>query len=134
MSASSKTKVLICSKSILFCCICFKTLPGVATIICASWLKDKTCGLKGVPPHNVRTLILWICRESFLISNAIWFANSRVGAKIKDWILNSFTFNLLINGIQKATVFPEPVFACAIKSRLFKLKGKLFSWIAVNFV
>ncbi len=126
--------MLIFSKSILFCSICFNTRPGVATIICASWLKDKTCGLKGVPPQSVRTFKLWICRESFLISKAIWFANSLVGAKIKDWILKFLIFNLLIIGIQKATVFPEPVLACAIKSLLSKLKGKLFSWIAVNFV
>ena len=75
-----------------------------------------------------------MCRESFLNSKAIWFANSLVGAKIKDWILKFFIFNLLIIGIQKATVFPEPVFAWAIKSLLSRLKGKLFCCIDVSFV
>lgn len=134
LSASSKTNVFIFSKTILPCWICFKTLPGVATTICAPWLKDKTWGLNGVPPHKVRTFTLWICLESFLNSWAIWFANSLVGAKIKDWTLNSLIFNLFTIGIQNATVFPEPVFACAIKSLLFKLKGKLCCWIVVSFV
>lgn len=100
----------------------------------ASWLKDKTWGLYGVPPQSVRTFRLCICLDNFLNSWAIWFANSLVGAIIKDCILKFLIFNLFSIGIQKATVFPEPVFAWAIKSLLFKLKGKLFCWIAVNFV
>ena len=40
----------------------------------------------------------------------------------------------MIIGIQKATVFPEPVFAWAIKSLLSRLKGKLFCCIDVSFV
>jgi hypothetical protein len=49
-----------------------------------------------------------------------------VGAIIKDCTLKFFISSLFIKGIQKATVLPEPVFACAIKSWFSKLRGKLF--------
>lgn len=74
-----------------------------------------------------------MCRDNFLISLAIWFANSLVGAKTNVWILYFFTSSFLTIGIEKATVLPEPVFALAITSLFSKVCGKTFSCIGVNF-
>lgn len=55
-----------------------------------------------------------------------------MGANTIDCILNFLTFNAFTRGIENASVFPEPVFACPTTSLPSKIGGKDFSCIDVK--
>ncbi len=130
-SASSKTKCVSFDKSIFLCCKWSRSLPGVLTTI-----SDRAIsfiwGRNDTPPYTVAIPKL-LYFPNFPSSLEIWTASSLVGARIKAWT-PFFGTTLLINGIPKAAVFPDPVLDFPIISFPELISGIDFSWISVGSV
>jgi len=116
--------------------------PGVATRRSAPpRSSSRSCCPMGLPPYT--TIVRSMVRlENFLASSAICMANSRVGASTSaegyalpyGCLGGGFLSSWFMMGRRKAAVFPEPVCAQLIRSRLLPTIGIEYFCTGVGFL
>lgn len=132
LSASSMINIGHSLRSATFFPARSRILPGVPTII---WTgsERRTISSRRVVPPVVTITLTPRCFPNVLHTWDVCKANSRVGTKIRAWILELFVLIRSRAGMTKAAVLPVPFFARARISRPVSATGIASSWIGEGF-
>ena len=125
-SASSSTRNRTEPRSSVPCRRWSNVRPGVAMTICGLFLNAAYSGRRDRPPYKSMTRSC--CEEAKASTTAATCtASSRVGTSTSAWIPRNDGSHRSISGTANASVFPDPVRACPIKSRPAMREGIAFS-------
>lgn len=132
LSASSMTNVGHSERSATPLLARSRILPGVPTTICTASFNRIISSFSPVPPVVTITLIPR-CFPRVLHTCEVWSASSRVGTRMRAWILGLLGLIRSSVGMTKAAVFPVPFFARARMSLPVSATGIVSSWIGDGF-
>ena len=105
--------------------------PGVPTITWAPRRKAVCSGRMDRPPYNV-----WTRRPAapanVSATSATCMASSRVGTSTSAWTCRDAESHCSASGMANASVLPDPVRACPIRSRPAMRRGMHLAWMGVG--